>query len=54
MFRNALSGIQDVAAYPIFSLVIFVAFFSALGFLVLKSDKNYIRHMENLPFDKEK
>jgi cytochrome c oxidase cbb3-type subunit IV len=54
MFRNALSGIQDVAIYPIFSLIIFVAFFTALGFFVVRSDKNYIKHMEKLPFDEEK
>jgi len=53
MFRNALSGIEGVSIFPIFSLVIFVVFFTALGYFVIKSDKKYIRHMEQLPFDEE-
>ncbi len=54
MFKNALSGIDGVAVYPVFSLIIFVVFFVSLGLLVFRSDKNYISHMEKLPFDEER
>ena len=54
MFRNILNSIDGVSAYPIFSLVVFTVFFTALGFWVFKADKSYVKHMENLPFDKEK
>ena len=54
MFKNYLSGIDNVAIYPIISLAIFVTFFVALGYFVFKADRKYIKHMEELPFsDKE-
>lgn len=54
MFRNILNSIEGVSVFPIFSLIVFFVFFTALGFWVLKADKKYVNHMENLPFDKEK
>ena len=30
-----------------------VVFFVALIFFVVKADKNYINHMQQIPFDKE-
>lgn len=51
MYKNALSGIEGVAIYPIFSLIIFVAFFAALIFWVVRADDKYIKHMEEIPFD---
>jgi len=54
MFRNILNSIDGVSVYPIFSLIVFTVFFTALGFWVFKADKSYVKHMENLPFDKEK
>jgi cytochrome c oxidase cbb3-type subunit IV len=54
MFRDILNNIDGVAVYPIFSLIVFVVFFTALGFWVFKADKRYVKHMENLPFDEEK
>jgi cytochrome c oxidase cbb3-type subunit IV len=54
MFKNALSSIEGVSVFPIFSLIVFFVFFTALGLWVFKADKKYVKHMENLPFDKEK
>ena len=54
MFKNALSSIDGVAIYPIFSLIVFTIFFTALSFWVFKADKSYVKHMENLPFDENK
>lgn len=53
MFKNALSGIDDVAIYPIISLSVFVVFFVLLGYLVIRADKKYIKHMEEMPLDKD-
>jgi cytochrome c oxidase cbb3-type subunit 4 len=53
--KNYLSGIEGISIYPVISLSIFFIFFIMLGIFVLKADKNYISHMENLPFsDDEK
>jgi len=54
MFRNILNSIDGVSVFPIFSLIVFFVFFTALGFWVFKADKKYVKHMENLPFDSEK
>jgi len=53
MFRNILSNIEGISVYPIFSLVVFVLFFTSLAIWVIKADKKYISHMEKLPFDTE-
>lgn len=53
MFKNYLAGIENIAIFPIISLIIFVTFFVALGFFVWKADKKYIKHMEELPFADE-
>lgn len=54
MFKNTLNSIEGVSIYPIFSLIVFMIFFTALGVWVFKADKKYVKHMENLPFDSEK
>jgi hypothetical protein len=51
MFSNYLSGIKGVEIYPLFSLVVFFAFFIVVGFKVIKADKDYLRKMENLPLE---
>jgi cbb3-type cytochrome oxidase subunit 3 len=53
MFKNILNNIDGVSVFPIFSLMVFFIFFSALGFWVFKADKKYVNHMENLPFNQE-
>jgi hypothetical protein len=54
MFRDILNSIEGVSIFPIFSLIVFFVFFTALGFWVFKAVKKYVKHMENLPFDKNK
>lgn len=54
MFRDTLNNIEGVSVFPIFSLLVFFVFFTALGYWVFKADKKYVKHMENLPFDNEK
>lgn len=54
MFRDILNSIEGVSIFPIFSLIVFFVFFTALGFWVFKADKKYVKLMENLPFDNKK
>ena len=48
---NTLEQIGGVEIYPIISLLIFFALFSAVTYLVLTSKKEYIDEMKNLPLD---
>ncbi len=49
-FINYLERITGVGIYPLVSLLIFFAFFSALLYWVFKADKKYIREMKYIPF----
>jgi Ca2+/Na+ antiporter len=53
MKQEILQSIQGVSVYPIISLVVFVLFFVIILVWMLKVDKNYIKKMENLPFENE-
>lgn len=50
-FINYLSDIVNVEIYPMISLIIFVLFFVSLIIYVIKSDKNYIKKMSDLPLE---
>jgi cytochrome c oxidase cbb3-type subunit 4 len=50
-FINYLSEIVNVEIYPMISLIIFVLFFVGLIVYVIKSDKNYIKKMSNMPLE---
>ena len=50
-FINYLSEIVNVEIYPLISLIIFVLFFVALIIYVIKSDKNYIKKMSDMPLE---
>lgn len=50
-FINYLSDIVNVEIYPMISLIIFVLFFVSLIIYVIKSDKNYIKKMSDMPLD---
>jgi cytochrome c oxidase cbb3-type subunit IV len=49
MFKHYFEGIAGIANYPVFSLTVFFIFFISLTFWVFKADKDYIKHVENLP-----
>ena len=53
MYKEILQSIEGITIYPIISLVVFVLFFAVILIWMLKVDKNYIKKMENLPFEKE-
>ena len=50
---NTLEKIDGVELYPIIALLLFFTFFVLVGYLVIKSDKNYIEEMSNLPLDND-
>ncbi len=50
-FINYLSEIVNVEIYPLISLIIFVLFFVGLVIYVIKSDKNYIKKMSDMPLE---
>ncbi len=49
MLSRYLTSIDGVAAYPIFSLLIFVPFFLAVTVWVFKLDKKFLKYMSELP-----
>lgn len=51
MLSNTLSSIEGVAAYPLFSLFIFVPFFIAVTVWVLKLDKTFLNQMGEMPLN---
>ncbi len=53
MYKEILQSIEGVSIYPIISLVVFILFFAVILIWMFKADKNYIKKMENLPFEKE-
>jgi len=52
-FINYLSSIDGVGIYPVISFLIFFSFFILLGIYLFKSDKELIKHMENMPLEGE-
>lgn len=50
-FINYLEKISGVGVYPLTSLLIFFVFFVVLLWFVFKTDKEYLKKIEQLPFD---
>lgn len=50
-FIKYLEQISGVEIYPMISLMIFFLFFIVLLWFVLKTDKNYLKKIEQIPFD---
>jgi cbb3-type cytochrome oxidase subunit 3 len=51
MFKHLLDNVQYIHLFPIFTLILFVAFFVGLTWIVVKLDKKYINEVANLPLD---
>lgn len=49
--QQNLEHIDGVAAYPMFSLLLFFVFFVALFWWVLTASKKHIREMSELPLE---
>ena len=49
MFKQYLEQIKDVGFYPMFSLLVFFLFFTALIVYVVKANKDELNEMSKLP-----
>jgi cbb3-type cytochrome oxidase subunit 3 len=49
--KGNLENIDDVAIYPIISLLIFFVFFAALFWWVFTAKKEHIDEVSNIPLD---
>lgn len=52
--KHHMASIADIEIYPLISLSIFFLFFVGLTIYVIKSDKNHIARISNLPLEDEK
>jgi len=51
LVSHYLQEIAGVQIFPIISFVLFFSFFLLVVFLVIKSDKNYMKQMASMPLD---
>lgn len=52
-FTYYLEKIAGVSIYPVVSLLLFVSFFAIVTLWVLRTDRQTIEHLENLPLDND-
>ena len=53
MFNHYLQSIEGVGIYPIFSLLVFFAFFIVLIIWMFRADKTHMKKMSELPLDED-
>ena len=53
MFNHYLQSIEGVGIYPLFSLLVFFAFFIVLLVWMFRADKTHMRKMSELPLDED-
>lgn len=51
MFKHYFESIEGIEIYPLFSLIVFFLFFTALLIWVFKVNKDYLKKMEVIPLD---
>jgi len=51
MYKEVLRSIENVAVFPIVSLIIFVLFFIGITIWTMRVPKDVIDHMSSLPMD---
>ena len=49
MFKNYFQGIEGIANYPMFSLLVFFVFFIAIFVWMAKADKKQLDEISQLP-----
>lgn len=49
MFKNYFKGIEGIANYPMFSLLIFFFFFTAITIWMIRADKKKLEEISKLP-----
>ena len=51
MFKNYLKGIEGIASYPVFSLLVFFVFFISLTIWLVRADKKRMQVLSELPLE---
>jgi len=54
MFKNYFKGIEGIATYPMFSLLVFFLFFIAVTIWAIKTDKKSLEEVSKIPLESEK
>jgi hypothetical protein len=54
MFKHYFELIDNVAIYPIISLIIFLVFFASLMVWVFSLKRSFIKEMKDMPLDLDK
>ena len=52
-FSNYLSSIDNVAIYPVITLILFFTVFIGAVIWIITRDKEYITELENIPLENE-
>ncbi|KAB2879276.1 cytochrome C oxidase Cbb3 [bacterium] len=53
MFRNILENVKGSEVLPVIALILFFSAFLAIIYHLIRMDKRHIRHMEELPLEKD-
>lgn len=51
MIKEYLQAIEGIAIYPVIGLILFLSIFLFIIFWMFKIDRNYLKHMKQLPLD---
>jgi cytochrome c oxidase cbb3-type subunit IV len=51
MFKHLFDNAQSMAGFPVFSLMVFIAFFVLMTLWILTVDKKHVEEMSHLPLD---
>jgi hypothetical protein len=54
MYKEVLSGIQDISIYPVFSFVVFFTFFITLSVWLIRSKKKDFEEISRMPLAENK
>lgn len=50
-FRNYLTSIEGISAYPLFTLILFILIFVLASILIFSKSKKTIDHIKNIPLE---
>ncbi len=53
MYKDVLRSIEGIEILPVIGLIIFFSFFAAWALFAFRSNKDYIKHMAEMPLDLE-
>ncbi len=53
MFKNYFEGIKGIEVYPVFLLIVFVAFFISMSIWLIRANKNKMEELSKIPFENE-